>query len=136
MATETDRQKMLRQQGNCSGLSLTEADRYFFLGRGGSPIRTRQRFCDSCPVRMECWEYAVVHQEEGIWGGTTDSERQIAGRILRPSLVDKARREGWLEERPKEPSVPSPSSQDATEFQIPQEILDDIDLNTYLQTGS
>ncbi len=125
-----------KAEGYCARLSPDKVDAYFFLGRGGSPAQTREKFCNDCPVKQMCFEYAIVHGEEGIWGGTTDRERQVVAPILKPSLTAKARREEWLEERPREPIVPQQSSQPTIEFQLPQDILDDIDLNTWLQTGS
>lgn len=32
-------------------------------------------YCDNCPVRSICLEFSVLHDEEGIWGNTKDSER-------------------------------------------------------------
>lgn len=32
-------------------------------------------FCNSCPVRELCREFAVLHDMEGIWGNTTDGQR-------------------------------------------------------------
>lgn len=32
--------------------------------------------CRTCPVRKECLDYAVEHDEAGIWGGTTEQDRQ------------------------------------------------------------
>lgn len=31
--------------------------------------------CEECPVRLLCRNFALVHDEYGIWGGTTDKER-------------------------------------------------------------
>lgn len=32
--------------------------------------------CDSCPIKLQCFEYALeTGQEYGIWGGTLPSER-------------------------------------------------------------
>lgn len=34
-------------------------------------------FCRTCPVRVECLEYAIGHREPyGIWGGMTELERK------------------------------------------------------------
>lgn len=125
-----------RAKGNCADLTPEESDKYFFLDRGGSPMKTRALFCDSCPVKKMCFEYAVLHDEDGIWGGATEKERKIVAPFLRPSLKERAQREGWSEERRWEPISPRPTYSDSKEYQLPQEILDDIDLNTYLQTGS
>lgn len=33
--------------------------------------------CAVCPVRAECLDWAIVNrQHDGIWGGTTESERK------------------------------------------------------------
>src|SRR5690625_1151182 len=31
--------------------------------------------CNSCPIKAECLEWALEHDEQGIWGGTTLYER-------------------------------------------------------------
>ena len=39
--------------------------------------RIAKAICHACPVRVECLEHAVVHDERyGIWGGLTDAERR------------------------------------------------------------
>jgi WhiB family transcriptional regulator, redox-sensing transcriptional regulator len=40
-------------------------------------IKHAKLICASCLVRSQCLEYALEHrQEQGIWGGLTDTERQ------------------------------------------------------------
>jgi len=35
------------------------------------------RFCDSCPVRSECLDYALeIGEKDGIYGGTTGRQRR------------------------------------------------------------
>jgi hypothetical protein len=42
----------------------------------GQPAATALMICRGCPVRAECLEYALAHDERfGIWGGTTAAER-------------------------------------------------------------
>ncbi len=44
--------------------------------------------CASCPVREECLEFALqTRQEDGVWGGLTETER----RRLRRRLRERAR---------------------------------------------
>lgn len=39
--------------------------------------REAKRVCRSCPVRVECLEYALaINEEFGIWGGLTPGERR------------------------------------------------------------
>lgn len=33
-------------------------------------------YCKDCPVITLCWAYAVASKEEGVWGGTTQAQRQ------------------------------------------------------------
>lgn len=43
----------------------------------GSDIRRAKEVCASCPVTSRCLSYALAHrQEQGIWGGLTEEERQ------------------------------------------------------------
>lgn len=34
-----------------------------------------QRLCDTCPVQGECLTQALTQRESGIWGGTTEAQR-------------------------------------------------------------
>ena len=37
---------------------------------------TAKQLCATCPVRLECFEYAIVSKEPfGVWAGTLPSER-------------------------------------------------------------
>lgn len=48
----------------------------FFPEKGGS-TREAKRVCSSCEVRVECLEYALMHDERfGIWGGLSERERR------------------------------------------------------------
>lgn len=48
----------------------------FFPEKGGS-TREAKRICLTCPVRNECLEYALAHDERfGIWGGLSERERR------------------------------------------------------------
>lgn len=40
------------------------------------------RLCQRCPVRSECLQHAVEHNEQGIWGGTYHTERRQMGADL------------------------------------------------------
>lgn len=33
-------------------------------------------FCEQCPIRESCLEYAIQAEPHGIWGGTTEEERE------------------------------------------------------------
>ncbi|MDO5617501.1 WhiB family transcriptional regulator [Kocuria sp.] len=48
----------------------------FFPEKGGS-TRDAKRVCEACPVRSECLDYAMAHDEKfGIWGGLSERERR------------------------------------------------------------
>lgn len=48
----------------------------FFPEKGGS-TREAKRVCQTCPVRAQCLEYALEHDERfGIWGGLSERERR------------------------------------------------------------
>ena len=47
---------------------------------------TAKRLCFTCPVRLECLEYALTtHQEHGVWGGLNEPERRARQRSVTPS---------------------------------------------------
>ena len=48
----------------------------FFPTKGGSTKEAKQ-ICLACPVRAECLEYALEHDERfGLWGGLSERERR------------------------------------------------------------
>lgn len=45
-------------------------------GRSREVLNAKQ-LCKTCPVRMQCLEYAMSNSDlQGIWGGLTPKERQ------------------------------------------------------------
>lgn len=46
--------------------------------KNGSVVSARI-LCWQCPVIRACVAYACHERERGIWGGTTESERRLAG---------------------------------------------------------
>lgn len=127
-----------RKLSKCGPTPIPEADRLFWLGQGGSPLKGRS-FCLDCPIIDMCKNYAIVHDEEGIWGGTTKKERdEILAEMpqLREILTERARQEGWLEEHRWEPIVALVFYQETTQYQSDEDELFDRYLNTLPQTGS
>jgi len=48
----------------------------FFPEKGGT-TRPAKAMCATCPVRVECLEYALDNDERfGIWGGLSERERR------------------------------------------------------------
>ena len=63
----------------CRGLSPA----LFFAELGDTPtaLSEARAVCATCPIRVECLDYAVGNGERwGIWGGLTPRERR-AGRL-------------------------------------------------------
>lgn len=42
--------------------------------------------CNRCPIKPECLEWALKHDEEGVWGGTSEATRRS---LKRPRLRTK-----------------------------------------------
>jgi WhiB family redox-sensing transcriptional regulator len=56
----------------------------FFPEKGGS-TKNAKKVCAACPVRRECLEYALDHDERfGIWGGLSERERRRLRRSVNP----------------------------------------------------
>lgn len=49
--------------------------------------RDAKTYCNDCPVKIDCLNYALLYDEEGIWGGTTKIQR---AQILKasPQILD------------------------------------------------
>jgi Transcription factor WhiB len=75
--------------------------------RGLAADVPNRRYCRGCPVISECYVYAVVHQERGVWGGSNDEDRapHALGIDLINSLREKYRQAHLLEERLLLPSA-------------------------------
>jgi WhiB family redox-sensing transcriptional regulator len=74
-------------RGRCYGMAPKDAERLFFAGRRAhAAIAQAKRLCASCPVRKDCFTFAIDNElRHGIWGGLTDRER-------RPWHAEAARR--------------------------------------------
>ncbi|GGS31405.1 transcriptional regulator WhiB [Streptomyces humidus] len=61
-----------------------DPDLFFPIGTAGLTlvqIDEAKAVCARCPVRERCLQWALdVGQVEGIWGGTTESERRATRR--------------------------------------------------------
>ena len=65
-----------RDRAACRGLDIN----LFFPGPGEmAKIRVAREYCATCPVQLECLEYALHFPDRdlpGIYGGTTELERR------------------------------------------------------------
>lgn len=73
-----------QKRANCAQPEAPKADA-FFPG-GGRPSNKSKRACLGCPVRDECLDWALTHEEQGIWGGLSEAERNrlLAAKLLLP----------------------------------------------------
>lgn len=61
-----------------------------------SKMRTKRErsaiaVCKTCPVMLQCRNYARSHDELGIWGGETEKERWLGGYITVGSAIFRRR---------------------------------------------
>jgi WhiB family redox-sensing transcriptional regulator len=62
---------------NCAG-----AEPELFFPDNGIHPGSALALCATCPVRTQCLNYALEHNERhGIWGGTTRIERRAMRRL-------------------------------------------------------
>ena len=67
------------------GACLASEPELFFpisdAGPSRSQVARAKAVCAACPVRRSCLEYAVARGHlTGVWGGTTEEERQALRR--------------------------------------------------------
>ncbi|PZS27182.1 MAG: hypothetical protein DLM58_19165 [Pseudonocardiales bacterium] len=64
-----------------------QTDPGLFYPDKGESARPGKRVCTGCPVRAQCLQWALEHDERhGIWGGLSDRERRRLKR--RPHVED------------------------------------------------
>jgi WhiB family redox-sensing transcriptional regulator len=60
-----------------------QVDTDMFFPSSGESAAYARRVCAACEVRRECLEYALAHDERGVWGATTYNQRQAILRARR-----------------------------------------------------
>jgi WhiB family redox-sensing transcriptional regulator len=48
----------------------------FYSDNPTDQTKAAQEVCGSCPVRRSCLATALLHDEQGVWGGTTETDRE------------------------------------------------------------
>ena len=62
------------QAAACKGINT---DLFYLQPNEAMPINVQLRkICRSCPIYSECLEYAVWNEWEGVWAGTTSTDRR------------------------------------------------------------
>lgn len=80
-----------QESAQCKG-----ADSSLFEGK--SKKREFKKYCNACPVKPECLEYALIYNMSGVWGGTTDEERRRVSRIKIQLLISDYEESGLYNE--------------------------------------
>jgi WhiB family redox-sensing transcriptional regulator len=65
-----------RQMGSCAD---QDPELFFPIGTGpaaGGQVQQAKAVCGRCPVSMQCLQWAMDTQQQGVWGGMTDDERR------------------------------------------------------------
>jgi len=69
----------VRDWRDLAACRTADPELFFPVASGGSAagqVEEAKRVCASCPVRVECLDWALRHREgAGVWGGTTEEER-------------------------------------------------------------
>lgn len=77
-----DLERDWQEDGTCFDRGSDVATMFF------SNLKSQQAeallYCAECPVKSLCYAYSLIYGERGIWGGTTDKERDER----RPFVVD------------------------------------------------
>lgn len=61
-----------RAQGLCA-----QTDPELFYPEKRESAQPAKKICQECPVRLQCLEYALKHDERfGVWGGLSERERR------------------------------------------------------------
>lgn len=49
-----------------------------------------KEICSKCPLQLNCLEYAIRNSEIGVWGGTTETQRENLRRTNRIKVNKRA----------------------------------------------
>lgn len=77
------------EKAKCLGLGLDPHP--FFPDRSNGWVQRAKHFCNGtkpdvfgtvCPMRAQCLQYALDHNEKfGVWGGTSERERRKLSKL-------------------------------------------------------
>ena len=83
----------IRLLGTCT--DTTDPDAFFDEDDPSAALA----LCAACPVRAACLDYALSHEEHGIWGGAAPApRRQIRGAAL-PYSIEQRRHADLIRSR-------------------------------------
>lgn len=74
--------RLLKAIHSAGGAPCEDFPELFFPEDISDPVKKRlatviaKKLCDTCPVKQECFRYAIESgQKYGVWGGTSPGER-------------------------------------------------------------
>lgn len=70
---------MFINPANCAG---TETEEWFSDTTVYENKPILKKICNSCLAKDECLDYALHHNVQGFWGGTSEFERKMMRRAL------------------------------------------------------
>lgn len=80
---------MFRDRGDTTWMARSacigaDPEMFFPEEKGMRPHPYARKLCTGCPVINQCLEYALRNpDEQGLWGGTTDRDRETIRRRRR-----------------------------------------------------
>lgn len=69
-----------RRFAACAGLPQEEREQFYPAQNTPVVPPEVRKICEGCPVRPKCLLEALVFNERGIWGGTTEAQRRALRR--------------------------------------------------------
>ena len=86
--------EIARAKEVCAACREMDPELFFPVGArgpGAGEIDRAKAICAGCRVRRQCLQYALAtHQMHGVWGGTTEDERQL--RVRREREMEQRQR--------------------------------------------
>lgn len=70
-----DDRELWMLDGLCRG--VRDRTIFFPTKPNTSAGRRAKRVCEKCPVRVDCYKYAMSNNELGVWGGTDEFDRAL-----------------------------------------------------------
>jgi len=65
-----------RSEASCINYDVND-----FYPERGKPVASHIReACESCPVKTQCLNHALLYEKHGFWGGTTEQMRRTIRR--------------------------------------------------------
>ncbi len=88
----------------------------FYSDDATEQAKAAREVCSSCPVRRSCLASALLHDEQGVWGGTTEADRErITSKLAGLSAYWAGRTPWILPAACRAEWTPGPDANDPTE---------------------